>query len=170
VTHRVGWLDWLFVGLSRIGTLGAVWIAIALVLAIVWRRPTLFGLVLLAALVADVAALAGKDTIPRDRPPVRYPEPHALVKVPADHSFPSGHTATSFACALVLARAAPRLRVPLFALAAAIGLSRVYVGVHYPLDVLGGAVLGLLVGAAVPRVLPLLEAALPRSRRPRRSG
>jgi hypothetical protein len=52
VLHRVGWLDWFFIDLSWLGQLGLVWIAIALVLAVVWRRPSLF----LAVVVADVIA------------------------------------------------------------------------------------------------------------------
>ena len=55
----------------------------------------------------------------------------------------------AFACATVLALAVPRLRWPLFALAALIAFSRVYVGVHYPLDVLAGAALGVTLGLAV---------------------
>jgi len=98
---------------------------------------------------ADVLALAAKGLIGRDRPPVRYPEPEPLVRVPHDHSFPSGHAATSFACATILAFAVPRLALPFYVLAAAIAFSRVYVGVHYPLDVLAGAVLGLAVSRAL---------------------
>ena len=98
---------------------------------------------------ADLLALVLKRVIDVDRPPLRYPEPDPLVRVPLDHSFPSGHAATSFACATVLAFAAPRLAVPLYLLAAAIAYSRVYVGVHYPIDVLGGAILGAAVGLAL---------------------
>src|SRR5262249_24743258 len=58
-------------------------------------------------------------------------------------SFPSGHTVTAFAVALALAWFAPRLRWPLFALAALIGVSRIGVGAHYLSDVLAGAALGL---------------------------
>ena len=90
-----------------------------------------------------------KAELGRDRPPLARPDPEPLVRLPATHSFPSGHATVSFACATVLALAVPRLRWPLFALAALIAFSRVYVGVHYPLDVIAGAVLGVAVGLVV---------------------
>jgi undecaprenyl-diphosphatase len=151
----------LFAGLSRIGTLGLVWILIAILVAAVWKRPTILLMVLWADVVADLAAYAVKRIVDVDRPPLRYHEPPTLVPVPKDHSFPSGHSATSFACATILARALPS-RAPLFyALAASIAFSRIYVGVHYPFDVVGGAVLGVLVA----RSLPLLVRAPRRSPR-----
>lgn len=122
---------------------------IALVVALLQRRPWLLVRVIAADGFADSLSLAGKALIARDRPPSVYPRPEPLVAVPHDHSFPSGHAATSFACATTLAFAVPRLAVPLYLLAAAIAYSRVYVGVHYPLDVLGGAVLGLAVATAL---------------------
>jgi membrane-associated phospholipid phosphatase len=84
-------------------------------------------------------------------------DPKPLMEVPTTSSFPSGHAATSFACALVLARFAPRLTIPLFILAALIAFSRVYVGVHYPFDVLAGTALGLAVATALPRLLGALR-------------
>ena len=139
--------------------LGLVWIAIGLALALLRRRPALLLAVLAADGIADVLARAIKSVVDEQRPAFRYAEPKALVPVPRDHSFPSGHAATSFACATVLALAFPRLAAPLYVLAAAIGFSRIYVGVHYPLDVLGGAVLGVAVAIA----LRMLEAVLRRS-------
>jgi undecaprenyl-diphosphatase len=126
-----------------------VWLAIALFLAALWRRPSILVLVAAADLAADGLAYVFRDAIGRDRPPVVYPEPEALVRVPHQAAFPSGHAATAFACATVIAWAAPRLRIPAFVLAAAIAWSRVYVGVHWPLDVLGGAALGAAVGTVL---------------------
>ena len=136
------------------------------VLALIWRRPWLLVLVLASDFVADGLSLALRQAIGRDRPPLVYPEPKALVAVPHTGAFPSGHASSAFACAAVLAWASPRLRVPALVLAAAIAWSRVYVGVHWPLDVLGGAVLGVLVST----VLLKLAADPPRLRREPQAG
>ena len=151
---RTGWLDWLFIALSRIGTLGLVWVAIALAVAVAWRRPTILLAVVVADASADLLADAGKALVHRHRP-----FEHQLGPRSSTHSFPSGHTATSFACATVLSFYVPRLRVPFFVLAALIGLSRVYNAMHYPSDVLAGAVLGVLIAL-------LLLAAIRRRSRP----
>jgi undecaprenyl-diphosphatase len=151
---RVGWLDWFFIGLSRIGTLGLVWVAIALVLALLWRRPSVFLAVVVADALADGLAELGKAIIQRHRP-----FEHELGPPMSSWSFPSGHSATSFACATVLSAFAPRWRVPFFLLATLIALSRLYNGVHYPTDVVAGAVLGVLTAllllGAIRRRLPL---------------
>jgi membrane-associated phospholipid phosphatase len=94
--------------------------------------------VLLAVAAADGIANLIKVAVGENRPS----EPHPLVAIPHSHSFPSGHTATAFAAATVLSSLVPRAAVAFFVLAAAIGYSRLYVGVHWPLDVLGGAVIG----------------------------
>jgi undecaprenyl-diphosphatase len=139
VGHRVGWLNWFFIGLSWIGSYGLVWIAIALALALLWRRPSIFFTVVAADALADVLADAGKAAFHRHRP-----YEHQLGPPSSAYSFPSGHSATSFACATVLSSFAPRLRVPFFLLATLIAFSRVYNGLHYPTDVLAGALLGVL--------------------------
>jgi undecaprenyl-diphosphatase len=141
-----------------------VWVAIAAICMLLWRRPVVLLAVLTAAIVADLTALGLRRAIGRPRPWRRYAEPPVLGHVPKDPSFPSGHTAIAFACATVLSYYRPRWAPAFFLLAVAIGFSRVYVGVHYPLDVLGGAILGLLCGGAVIALLRL-EAARRRSPR-----
>ena len=142
--------------------LGLVWIGIGLALALLRRRATLLLAIVAADGIADLLARAIKSVVDVQRPAFRYAEPKALVHVPHDHSFPSGHAATSFACATVLTALLPRAAPAFYVLALAIGYSRVYVGVHWPLDVVGGAVLGvatalLLLAGARRRSVPLLR-------------
>ncbi len=149
VHHRTPWLDDLFVPLSHIGNSALIWLVVAILAALLWRRPSIFLFVLAGDLLAWFASYGLRQAIGRERPPHRFPDPRPLVDVPASSSFPSGHAATSFACAALLAWLTPLPKLPLFALAALIAFSRVYNGVHYPLDVLGGAALGLAVATAL---------------------
>ena len=168
VHHRGEPFDSIFVGLTRVGTYGLVWIFLAALAAWLWRKPAVLPVVVIADLLAEGLSDLGKLLFDRARPPLRYPEPWPLVHLPHTASFPSGHATTSFACAATLARFAPRrIAVLLYVLAALIAYSRVYVGVHYPLDVLGGAVLGLLIATALrplPGVLQRLRRAPPAAR------
>jgi len=122
---------------------------IAAVLAVWWRRPPIFLQVAIADLAGQLISYGLKQWIGRVRPNDVYASPKPLVHAPHDGSFPSGHATISFACATVLAFYAPRAAPAFFLLAAAIAWSRVYVGVHYPLDVLGGAVLGVAIALAL---------------------
>jgi undecaprenyl-diphosphatase len=122
------------------------------VLCAAYRRWGVFALTVIAVALADWSSMGLKALVDRPRPPLRYSEPKTLVALPHDASFPSGHAATSFAAATMLVFAFPRLAPFLYVLAAAVAFSRVYVGVHYPLDVIGGALLGVLV-AVVLRLL-----------------
>jgi undecaprenyl-diphosphatase len=128
--------------LSWAGRLGLVWIALAAVLALLWKRYGLVVLTALAVAFADWTTYGLKALFDVERPSARYAAPKPLVTPPHDGSFPSGHAATSFAAATVLTLARPRWAPAFYLLALAIGFSRVYVGVHYPLDIVGGAVLG----------------------------
>lgn len=147
-------------GLSAAGNMGVVWLVLGLVAAVALRRPLLFPLVGAAVLLANLASVGLKEAVDRPRPPARLPEIETLVPMPASASFPSGHAAISFAAAIVLCAALPKLAPAFLLLAAAVALSRTYVGVHYPTDVVAGAALGLLVATA----LLLLVRALRRSR------
>jgi len=151
VEHRAAWLDPIFIALSVIGYAGVVWIVLATVLSLVWRRSLLLptALTLGSVWAADLVAAILKNVIDRPRPPSVVPEADPLFGGTLSSSLPSGHAATSFAGAAVLAYLFPRALPWLAILAVAIAFSRVYVGVHYPFDVLAGAVVGASVGALV---------------------
>ena len=126
---------------------------LALVLCGVYRRWGTLWLTWIAVALADWTATAIKALVDRPRPFERYAEPQTLVPHSHDASFPSGHASTSFAAATMLSLAFPPLAPALLLLAAAVAFSRVYVGVHYPGDVLAGAALGALVAIALRRLV-----------------
>jgi undecaprenyl-diphosphatase len=142
-------LDPVFVALTVIGSFGLVWILLSALVVVARRRLQVFLLVTAGVFLADLLALGVKLLTQRSRPYVRDPDPEPLVEAALDLSFPSGHAATAFAGATLLASRIPRFTIPLYLLAAGVGWSRVYVGVHYPLDVLVGALLGTAVGVAL---------------------
>ncbi len=133
---------------SRLGEHGAVWLALgALGHAVDAPRRARWRGGLRTVLGAYGLNTAVKLLVRRRRPCL--PGLPALTSTPTGMSFPSAHAATSFAGALSYSRLGlPRL--PLYALAMGLSLSRVYLGVHYPSDVLGGALLGAAVGSRAP--------------------
>jgi undecaprenyl-diphosphatase len=75
------------------------------------------------------------------------------VRMPSSASFPSGHTAAAFAFATAVGHELPGAAVPLRALAALVGYSRVHTGVHYPADVIAGALIGTVLAQVTTRTL-----------------
>ena len=90
-----------------------------------------------------------KYLIERPRPCHVLSNVHLLVGCGSGYSFPSSHAVNNFAAAIVLAYFLPKWSWAFFAFAATIAFSRVYVGVHYPSDVVAGALLGTVIGAFV---------------------
>lgn len=147
-------LDGLMPALSLSATGGAVWIVLAVLLAL--YRPTrqlgcTVGLALLLMHLSCNELL--KPLIMRDRPCWIDPSVPLLVPRPSDYSFPSGHTAASFAAAGVLLLERVRFAWPALLLAVGIAFSRLYVFVHFPTDVLGGVVLGAVCAAVATAII-----------------
>jgi undecaprenyl-diphosphatase len=97
-------------------------------------------------LFADLMATLLKGLVERPRPEHTASSIDPAVATPTDPSFPSGHTTTAFACAVAVSVLHPKWRVPMIGLAVLVGISRAYLGVHFPIDVMAGAVVGTMVG------------------------
>jgi len=111
--------------------------------------PILLGVAVVFAACDQAAAHLIKPLVGRVRPCHVVEGVHLLVGCSQAGSFPSAHAANWFGCALFLSWAVPRWRWVYFALAGLVSLSRVFVGVHYPSDVLGGFVVGAVISAVV---------------------
>lgn len=114
-----------------------------------WMRTAVLAV---SGLILSVVAPQMKALLPRYRPPSLFPYDIVLLVHPLyGGSFPSGHAMSSFAIATVIGVRHRWAAPPAFTLAAIIGLSRISVGVHWPLDVIGGAIIGVLLGVALAR-------------------
>ena len=134
--------------LGRIGEYGAVWFLIGIVLAFI--DPDNGEDWVVAGLLGPISIglnFVVKVIVRRPRPVLVGLPP--LGGAPSSLSFPSAHATSSFACATAMTRIAPEAAV-LFVLAAALAACRPYLGMHYPSDVLGGALLGTALGLLAP--------------------
>ena len=146
---RCIFLDWLMPLISALGNGGAVWLAAAAVL-LCFRKYRRYGVLLLMGLAAGVLVgnLCLKNIVARPRPCWLDTTVQLLISSPDDYSFPSGHTAASFAAVFALRASGSPLWKPAAVLASVIAFSRLYLYVHWPTDVLGGIVVGAVVGTA----------------------
>jgi undecaprenyl-diphosphatase len=145
-TLHTPWLDVLMLAASYIGVGGAVWLAIAGVLFVASpaRRQGAWRLMLAVGLASLLVDGVLKPAIGRDRPYVGHDTVRVIYMKTGTSSFPSGHAALSMAGAAAAVQVLPAARIAWWALAAIIAVSRVYVGVHFPIDIVAGAILGLL--------------------------
>ena len=143
---------WLWI--TSLGDGGWFWLALALVLA-VFPKTRKAGILAFCsmALCALITNVSLKNLVARPRPYTQIPELISLLPAQKDWSFPSGHTTVSFASAGIYLRILPRrYGIAALVLAVLIAFSRLYVGVHYPTDVLVGLIIGLLGSWVVYRI------------------
>lgn len=146
---RCEFLDWLMPAVSALSNHGEVWILLAVLLVLIKGRRR-EGLRVGAALLLDLLScnLILKPLVGRVRPCMVNSAVELLVAVPADASFPSGHTAASFAAVSALYFSGSPLWRPAAVLASLIAFSRLYLYVHWPTDIVGGIFLGWVLGYA----------------------
>jgi len=151
VLHRLPLLDGAMWMLSVVGRGGMVWVPIVAALVAARRLPwqAIVQLALALILTSFVVDRILKPMVDRTRPYVSATEIPVIGGRPDDSSFPSGHAANSAAGAVVMSRLVPGGRLAWWTLALAIAYSRVYLGVHYPLDVVCGALVGLICAVVV---------------------
>lgn len=145
---RNGILTPIFTAITTLGNSGIIWVILSLLLLIPQRTRKIGVMSLLALLVSLlINNVTLKNLVARVRPYETIEGLVPLIGRPWDYSFPSGHTGSSFASAWVFYRRLPkRFGIPALILAGLIGLSRLYLGVHYPTDVLFGVISGIFSG------------------------
>jgi membrane-associated phospholipid phosphatase len=150
-------LDRFLPRLSRAANYGRLWLGSAAVLSLLGgprgRRAAADGIasiVLTSAVVNAALKPLGRrrrpDVVARDVPVARH------IRMPITSAFPSGHAASAFAFSAGVGARAPAAAIPLHALAALVSYSRVHTGVHYPGDVVAGALVGIVLARITTRL------------------
>lgn len=139
---RTGWLDPIMKFITSLGNAGILWIALC-ILMIIFKKTRQTGIVSACSLAAafTINNLIIKNVVARTRPYEAIEALNRIVSAQSDYSFPSGHTTASFAVAVVMFMELPKkYGVPALIMAFLIAFSRLYVGVHYPSDVIVGMI------------------------------
>ncbi len=140
-------LDSVMPVITKLGSKGIIWLAVAFVMMCT-RKYRKCGILMVISLIAGVLIgnLFLKNIIARPRPCWINEDFPMLIGVPGDYSFPSGHTLSSAACATVLTLENRKFAYVAIPMAVLIAFSRLYLYVHFPTDVIGGALIGIAIG------------------------
>ena len=147
-TIHTSFLDTFMTSITKLGDAGIVWIILTVILLLI-PKTRKSGVYMAVALIADliICNVILKPIVARIRPYSINQTVHLLVTPLKDYSFPSGHTAASFASVSALYFAGrKRMAAGTLIVSVLIAFSRMYLYVHYPTDVLGGLIIGLLCG------------------------
>lgn len=146
INFRNNFLDRAMPIITSLGNGGLIWIIICIVL-LCCKKYRKYGCIMAITLIlcAVIGNLGLKPLVARTRPFNAMPLIDGLlIKAPTDYSFPSGHTMVSFSCSMVLCYMNKKIGILAIILSTFIGLSRLYLYVHYPSDVFAGFIIGIL--------------------------
>jgi len=148
------WLDVFMKEITRLGDHGIFWILTGVIL-LCFKKTRIIGLCVILSLAAGflVGNTFLKNVIARERPCWIDRSVPLLIHNPRDYSFPSGHTLASFEGAVSIWLYNRKWGTAALILAALIGFSRMYLFVHFPTDVLGGLILGVLIAFLVHSIV-----------------
>ncbi len=141
-------MDWLMPRISMLGDEGLIWILFGLIL-IISKEYRKQGLLVWIGLLLGLffGNLIVKNVIARPRPYTLNPNIQLLIPELSDYSFPSGHTLSSTIAATIITLINKKFGWVVIPLALFIAFSRLYLQVHYPTDIIGGIVMGLIIGS-----------------------
>lgn len=143
---RFGWLNPVMRFITGLGNGGIFWIGLIVIMFFFKATRKIAVCCAISMILTLISVnLVLKPLFARTRPYVLLEGLQILVKQPGDHSFPSGHSAHALACSWVLFRLTrKKYGLPLLILGILIALSRLYVGVHFPTDVIAGCAMGVI--------------------------
>ncbi|KKS47973.1 hypothetical protein A3J20_00900 [Candidatus Gottesmanbacteria bacterium RIFCSPLOWO2_02_FULL_42_29] len=153
--------DSFFLFFSSIGFYGFIWFAILIILFLIDgldNRKEILALLLAVIVEVVIVELTLKNIFIRLRPESAFPrEVLLLIPKSATFSFPSGHAALAFTGAYIMSQARKRWSWLFYVLAFLVAVSRLYLGKHYPSDIIAGSLLGLLIGIIAVKTVSLAE-------------
>ena len=153
--HGSGFINQLAKIISVVSDKGYIWIALGLFLMI-FKKTRKAGFLTLCGVAATLIcnSLILKNLFDRARPFVENPSLIPFIEsigmeLPTDSSFPSGHTFVSFCCAIILCMQLKKKWPFIYIFSALVAFSRIFLCVHYPTDVLAGAIIGTIIGLCI---------------------
>ena len=143
-------LDKIMITLTNLGDAGIIWIIISIILLFI-KKTRKCGILMIISMILGLIIGNGilKNLIQRQRPCWIDTNILLLIPNPTDFSFPSGHTLASFEASIMILLHSKKWGIPAIILSILIAFSRMYLFVHFPTDILGGAILGTTISILV---------------------